>query len=65
MKKIEYRMDDEARKANGAARPAFCPSRRVVMRAGGAALLGTSGGTATAYVAPGILPQYLPAACRA
>ena len=31
----------------------------------GAALLGTSGGAATAYVAPGILPQYLPAACRA
>ena len=31
----------------------------------GAALLGTSAGVATAYVAPGLLPQYLPAACRA
>jgi type IV pilus assembly protein PilA len=30
----------------------------------GAALLGTSAGNATAYVAPGLLPQYLPAACR-
>jgi hypothetical protein len=29
----------------------------------GAALLGTSAGNATAYVAPGLLPQYLPAAC--
>jgi len=31
---------------------------------GGAALLGTSAGAATAYVAPGLPPQYLPAACR-
>ena len=30
----------------------------------GAAVLGTSAGAATAYVAPGLLPQYLPAACR-
>jgi len=29
-----------------------------------AALLGTSAGAPTAYVAPGVLPQYLPAACR-
>ena len=29
-----------------------------------AALLGTSAGAATAYVAPGVLSQYLPAACR-
>jgi len=30
----------------------------------GAALLGTSGGAATAYVAPTVLNQYLPSACR-
>ena len=30
----------------------------------GTALLGTSGGAATAYVAPTILPQYAPSACR-
>ena len=42
----------------------------VVWRCGNApvpantALLGTSGGTPTAYVAPTVLPQYLPAACR-
>jgi len=31
---------------------------------GGAQLLGTSGGTPTTYLAPTVLPQYLPAACR-
>ncbi|HEX9877518.1 MAG TPA: pilin [Gammaproteobacteria bacterium] len=30
----------------------------------GAALMGTSGGAATAYVAPTLLDQYMPAACR-
>ncbi len=35
-------------------------------QSGGANLqtLGTSGGAGTAYVAPTVLPQYLPAACR-